>query len=82
MKLVLKIPIFNFCDANIRFARVKCVRKSYTTGEVLPITKKVRLINKRKFAAIVINKNAKIFMVYVVALKILPKLTGIVIYFF
>lgn len=43
-------------------------RRSYTIAETLLISKKVKLINCRKFAAMALNKNVKTFVVYIAAL--------------
>lgn len=41
----------------------------YTVAELLPISKKVELINKCEFIKTELNENANIFVVYVGALE-------------
>lgn len=45
------------------FAKKKFIRKNYITAEVLLITKKIELIDKKNFAAIAIDENFETFIV-------------------
>lgn len=58
-----------FLNANIQFIKKELIWRIYITVEDTPITKKVKLINKRKFAKMAWNKNFVIFMVHIVTLK-------------
>lgn len=57
-----------YSNANMQFIEKELEQKSYTTLEILSTTKKIELINKRKFAITALDKNAKTFMVYVTIL--------------
>lgn len=58
-----------FNNTNIKFKKKKLTWKKYIAINTLPTTHWVKLINKKKFAKIVLNKNSKIFMLYIAALK-------------
>ena len=75
MEVVLGMPFLNLSIANMQFVEKELEWRSYTTVEALPTTKKVELINKRKFAAIALDKNAKTFVVYVATLSAPTSLT-------
>lgn len=53
---------------------------SHTTAEGLSTTKQVEFINKKEFVITVLDKNSKIFIVYIVVLEAL--LLGMTIYSF
>lgn len=42
-----------------------CLKK-YIIIKIILIIKKVKLINKKEFITIILNKNHKIFMVYII----------------
>lgn len=54
--------------------------RSYNTAKALPKNKNVRLINKRKFVKVALEKDFKIFIMQITALKATP--TRMTIYFF
>lgn len=67
--MILKIFLFSFSDRNIQFAEVKeLTRKNHTIITTLPPTKKIKFINKKKFAAAVLDKKTEIFVVYIAIL--------------
>lgn len=41
--------------------------KFYTAIEILPITKQIGLINGKNFVKIALNKNIKIFVIYILS---------------
>lgn len=47
----------------------KLTWRSYITAEVLLIISMIQLISKRKFAKAALNKNLKIFVIYIIALE-------------
>lgn len=57
-------------NTNIKFAEIELFWRLYTTAKALPTTKQVELINKKKFAKMVLDKNLEIFMIYVIALEV------------
>lgn len=70
MKIVLGMLFFTFSGADIWFTEKKLIWRSYMTTKALPITQKIELINKHKFAKTALDKAFKTFVVYVVALEI------------
>lgn len=58
-----------FSDTNICFAKKELIWKSYITKKGLSITKRVELINKKKFAKAVLDENSETFVVYMLMLK-------------
>lgn len=71
MELAPKMSFLTFLDVNIWFAEKERIWKSYTIVKALPTTKKVELIDKREFAAVVMDENSKIFVIHMTALKVL-----------
>lgn len=64
MKMVLEIFFLTFSNVNIQFAIKKLIQRSYITTEALPTTKRVKIIDKKKFAKIVLNENVEVFVVH------------------
>lgn len=60
-----------FSNANLEFGAKKFTQKLYPTAEVLPIVKKVELINKYKFVEMALEKNPNTFVTYITTLKTL-----------
>lgn len=62
---------FSLNNADVKFVEKpkKLIWKSYTTVETLPITSRIKLINKKKFAKVVLNVNFETFVVYMSALE-------------
>lgn len=59
---------FSFSDVDIRFVKREIIWRRYTTLEVVSTTKKVELINKKKFAIKELDIDNKTFVVYITAL--------------
>lgn len=57
LQIVLEIPFIFFNNANVSFLRKKLSWRSYTAAEALLITKLVEVIDKKKFAKEVLDKN-------------------------
>ena len=53
-----------FSNINIQFAEKKSTWRSYTIAKVLPTTKRVELIDKKKFAKVVLDENSETFVAY------------------
>ena len=70
MELVLGMLFFCLSDANIRFVEREITLKRYITAETLPMTQKVKLINKKEFAAAALDLDSETFVMYVVDLDI------------
>lgn len=58
-----------FNNANIQFIEKKLIWRFYTTIKALPNTKQIDLTDKNEFAKVVLNKESKMFVMYVAALK-------------
>ena len=78
MNMIIKMLFFNIFDADIQFVKKEIIWRRYITSKVLPITQKVKLINKKKFMVAVLNINNVIFVILIAALNI--KDTNMAIY--
>lgn len=58
-----------FGNTVIQIAEQELVQRTYITAETLPTTQNIEIINKNKFAIIVLNKDNKTFVVYIVTLN-------------
>lgn len=68
IKVVLRMVFLTLSNTDMQFMKKELEWRSYTTAEVLPTTKKVKLIDKREFATIALNENIETFMIYVATL--------------
>lgn len=59
-----------FNNVNFQFGIKKLIQRSYITTKTLFITSQIEIINKRKFAKIVLHKNFKTFIVYIAVLEV------------
>lgn len=76
--MVLRILFLSFSNADIKFIESeKCIWRCYDTIEALLISNRVRFINKKDFAKVILDENSEIFVVYVTILEVL---TAILIY--
>ena len=80
MEKVLGMAFFPFSNVDIQFANKELTWRSYTTVEVLPITKPVELIDKKEFAKATLDEESKTFVVHIAALKALLKSAKITIH--
>ena len=65
MQVILSMLFLTFSNANIQFAVKEPTWKTYTTKKALPITRRVKIINWKKFAKAALDKNFEAFIVYV-----------------
>ena len=63
--MILKMPFLIFSNADDQFVEKKLTWRSSTTAEALPTTKPVKLINKKKFVKVVLDKNFETLIDYV-----------------
>ncbi len=68
--VVLGILFLTMSNANVDFRAWNQQQRSYITRDVLPTTKRVELIGKKKFAATSLNLEHEFFVVHVVALGV------------
>ena len=64
------MPLLTISNANIDFQARDLQWRFYTTKYILLITRQVKLIRKKKFAAAAFNLEHKIFIVHIVILNI------------
>lgn len=68
--MVLIMPILFFNNTNVEFAELKkSIWRLCILIEALPTTSRVKLISKRKFIKMVLNKNSETFVVYILDLE-------------
>ncbi len=68
--IVLGITFLTMSNADVDFQARDLQWRSYSTGEVLPTTRQVELIEKKEFAAIAFNPEHEALVVYIAALSI------------
>ncbi len=68
--IVLGMPFLTMSNADVDFQARDLQWRSYTTGEVLPTTKRVELIEKKEFAAAALDPEHEVFVVLVAALGV------------
>lgn len=71
LDLVLTMPFSTLSNRNIQFVDKKSLRRSYIVAKTMPITKLVKLINKKVFAKARLDKNSETFVIYIAILKAL-----------
>ena len=69
------MPFLTLINADIQFAEKELTWKSYTAKEALPITQRVKLINKKKFAKVALDENIEAFMLHLSFLSLRSKMT-------
>lgn len=69
MELVVQITFLSLSNSDLEFGFKKLIWSSYIIFETLPKVKKVELINRPKFAEIVLDQNVNNFVIYVAALE-------------
>lgn len=71
IEIILKKPFPTLSNIVIEFIKLeKLTQKTYIVAEVLPITSRVELINKKKFAKVALDENSKTFVIYVAILEV------------
>ncbi len=68
--IVLGIPFLTMSNINIDFQARNLQWRSYTTGDVLPTTRQVELIEKKEFALTALDREHEVFVVHVAAISI------------
>ena len=61
-------------NANVQFVEKELTWRSYTTAKTLPTIKRVELIDKKKFAKAVLDKNSKTFVIHVAFFNLVPRI--------
>ena len=73
--MVLGMPFLTLSNANIRFPKKKPTSRPYITKKALLTTRKIELINKKKFAKAALDENVETFVVHVSSLSLGSKIT-------
>ncbi len=68
--MVLRMTFLTMSNADINFQAWDLQWRSYTTGNVLSITRRVELIRKKEFAAAVLELEHDAFVVHIAALSV------------
>ncbi len=68
--VVLGMPFLIMSNADVDFQARDLQWRSYTTGEVLPTTRRVELIGKKEFVAAALDPEYEAFVVHVAALSV------------
>lgn len=66
-KVILHISFPIFSNMNISFAEQKLALKLYIPAEILPIAKKIQIIDQKKFVVTALNSGKKVFMIHIVS---------------
>ena len=69
-EIVLKVPFLTMSNVDVDFQAWNLQWRSYTTGDVLLTTRRVKLIGKKEFAAAALDLKHEVFVVHVNALSI------------
>ena len=70
MEVNLRMPFLALCNADVELTELgKLTWRSYTAAEVLPTSSWVELINKKKFAKTILDKNSKTFVIHVATVE-------------
>ena len=68
--IMLGMPFLTMSNADVNFQARDLQWRSYTTGEVLPTTRRVELIGKKEFAVAALDPEYKAFVVHVATLSV------------
>ena len=68
LEVVLRMLFLILSKADIRFAERKLVWRTYMAAETLPTTRRVKIIDKRKFAVAALNADNETFVMHRAAL--------------
>lgn len=71
INIVLGIPFFALKNAGIKFDTESFTYKTYNAAEALLIVRRVKFINKHKFARATLNENSETLVVHIAAGKFL-----------
>ena len=63
--IILGMLFFTFSNTNIRFAEEELIWRTYTAIVILPITKRVQIINWKKFAKVALDPKKEAFVIYI-----------------
>ncbi len=70
LDIVLGMPFLTMSNADVNFQARNLQWRFYTTGDVLPTFRPVKLIKKKAFAVAALNPEHEAFIVYVAAFSV------------
>lgn len=70
IKVVVGMLFFTLSSADIQFAKKELVWKTYNTVKALLIIQRMKIINKKKFMAAVLNEEDKTCGIYIAAFTV------------
>lgn len=65
MKMVLEMPFLTLSNTNVGFLNKELTYKTYSVAEALPTTKRVQIIDWKKFAKVVLDLDKKAFVMHI-----------------
>ena len=68
MEVVLGMPFLTLSNADVQFAEKELTWRTYTTEKALPTTRRVEIIDRKKFAKTALDENVEAFVVHVSSL--------------
>ncbi len=68
--IVLGMSFLTMNNIDVNFQARDLQWRSYTTGDILPTTRRVELIKKKKFAIVALDLEHEAFIVHVAALSV------------
>lgn len=64
------MSFLSFNNINIQFGTERLIWRLYIIAKALPTTRRVKLIDKMRFARTALNKNSETFVVHITALDV------------
>ena len=71
-KIVLAMPFLIISNVDVNFQAQDLQWRSYTTGDILPTTKRVELLGKKKFVTTALDSEHEVFIIHIAALSLNP----------
>ena len=71
---VLDMFFLTFSNADIQFVEKEPTWRTYNTAKALPTTKRVELIDKKKFAKMALDEKSEAFVVHVASFNLTPEI--------
>lgn len=65
MAMILNMVFLTVNNADVLFVKQELIQKSYIPAKILSIIKRIKIIDKKEFAEVALDKNFKVVVVYV-----------------
>lgn len=69
IEIVLDIPFLSFNKTDIDFELKALIQRKYSATKAFPIISQIQLIDKYKFARVILNENLVTFVMHVIVLE-------------